>query len=162
MSKEQNILIHPINEEHTWKEQTYDDFVTREEFINRTGIFVTPSHFGYIYDMEWKEAKATGILVDDFVRTYEEEHSGEIVEEQLQGTFKYIISDDYLSCIGDYDDLYDPNIWEIINCLARSHAHEYETKWETIEKYKAVLNDVMQILNRLQLENATPATAMPS
>lgn len=162
MSKERNILINTINKEYTWKEQSYDDFVTREEFINRTGIFVTPSHFYYIYDMEWKEAKETGVSVDDFVRTYEEEHSGEIVEEQLQGTFKYIISDDYLSCIGDYDDLYVPNIWEIINCLARTHAHEYETKWEAINNYKSVLNGVMQLLTKLQLENATPATHFPS
>lgn len=162
MSKEQNILIHPINQEYSWKEQEYEDFVSREEFINRTGIFVTPSHFHYIYDMEWKESKESGTSLDEFIHKYEEEHSGEIVEEQLQGTFKYIISDDYLSCIGDYDDLYYPNIWEIINCLARSHAHECETKWEAIEKYKSVLNDVMQILNRLQLENATPATDIPS
>lgn len=162
MGKEQNILIHQINEEHTWKEHEYKDFVTREEFINRTGIFVTPSYFSYIYDIEWKEAKETGISADDFIREYEENYSGDVVEVPLHGTFKYCISDDNLSCIGDYDTMYDPNIWEIINCLARTHASESESRWETIYNYKSVLNDVMQLLTGLQLENATPATDMQS
>lgn len=154
-------LIHPITEEYSLKEKTYDDFVSREEFINRTGIFVTPSHFSYIYDMEWKEAKEKGISMDGFIDNYEE-NSGQVMEVPLHGTFKYCISDDILSCIGDYDDIYYPNIWEIINCLARTHASESESRQETIYNYKSVLNDVMQLLTRLQLENATPATDIPS
>lgn len=111
--------------------------------------------------MEWSEAKDSGISVDDFVNDYED-NSGEVMEVPLQGTFKYLVSDDYLSCIGDYEDVYDPNIWEIINCLARSLAYEYESKWKTIEQYEAVLNDIMQTLNKVRLANAAPTTAMPS
>lgn len=44
------MLIHPITD-GAYKEEVYKDFVSREEFINRTGIFVTPEYFGYIYDM---------------------------------------------------------------------------------------------------------------
>lgn len=165
-------LIHPIVGQYAWKECAYDDFVTREEFINRTGIFVTPSYFSYIYDEEWKEAKKLGVSVDDFLCDYED-NSGEVMEVPLHGTFKYLISDDYLSCIGDYnyDDgcdacylssIDDPNIWEVINCLARSLENEYESKWEAIGEYKKVLNDVMQTLSRIQLENAESTTSMPS
>lgn len=158
---EQTVIIHPITNEYTWKEPVHDDFVSREEFINRTGIFVTPSYFSYIYDVEWKAAKESDISVDDFITGYED-NSGEVMEVPLQGTFKYIISDDCLSCIGDYEDYYDPNIWELINCLARCHEHEYESRWETIEKYKKVLNAVVSNLEKLQLENSTSVVGLPS
>lgn len=154
-------LIHPITGEYAWKEKGYDDFVSREEFINRTGIFVTPQYFDYIYDMEWKEAKESGKSLDDFIDNYEDDElNGGIAEVPLHGTFKYIVSDDNLSCI--YEDVYEPNIWEIINCLARSHAQEYESKWEAIEKYKSVLEDTMQTLEKCQMLYSEPVTTIPS
>lgn len=154
-------LIHPITGEYAWKEKAYDDFVSREEFVNRTGIFVTSSYFYFIYD-EWKEAKESGTSLDDFINDYEDNKCGEVMEVPLYGTFKYIISDDNLSCIGEYNEddgcgacylssVDEPNIWEIINCLARSHAQEYESKWEAIERYKSVLKDVIQTLEKYQM-----------
>lgn len=156
-------LIHPITEEYSWKEQTYDDFVSREEFINRTGIFVTPQHFDYIYNIHWKEAEISGELLDDFINKFEEnceENCGEVMEVPLHGTFKYLVMDDYLSCIGDYKDVYDPNIWEIINCLARSHEYERELQWEIIEKYKVALIDTMQTLHKYEMLITEPAGMM--
>lgn len=163
-------LIHPITSKHAWKEKVYDDFVSREEFINRTGIFVTPQYFSYIYDMEWKEAKESGKSLDDFVDNYEDcELNGGIAEIPLHGTFKYVISDDNLSCLGDYEDDYDPNIWEIVNCLARCHEQEYDSKWEMIEKYKSILEDVMKnhkeaikLLHEMKLINSEPIATIPS
>lgn len=165
-------LIHPITGEYAWKEQTYDDFVSREEFINRTGIFVTPSQFSYIHDVDWKEAKESETSLDDFINDYED-NCGEVMEVPLHGTFKYIVSDDYLSCIGEYNDgdgcdacylsaFYDPNIWEIINCLARSHAQEYESKWEMIEKYKSMLTEAMNNLEQYKMLLSVPTTGTPS
>ena len=167
-------LIHPITGEYAWKEKEYDDFVLREEFINQTGIFVTPSQFSYIYNVDWKEAKESGTSLDDFINDYED-NCGEVMEVPLQGTFKYLVSDDYLSCIGEYiqddengcDACYlssvdEPNIWEIINCLARSHAQEYESKWEAIEGYKSVLKDAMQTLEKYQMLYAEPTSTIPS
>lgn len=156
-------LIHPITEEHAWKEKVYDDFVSREEFINRTGIFVTPQYFSYIHDIEWEEAKEAGKSLDDFVDNYEDnEFNGGIVEVPLHGTFKYIVSDDNVSCIGDYKDIYDPNIWELINSLARCHEYEYESKWEIIKEYKTVLTDAMNNLEQYQMLLSVPTTAIPS
>ena len=143
-------LIHPIIGEYAWKEQIYDDFVSREEFINRTGIFVTSNQFSYIHNVDWKEAKESSVSMDDFINDYED-NCGEVMEVPLHGTFKYLVSDDYLSCIGDYEDVYEPNVWEIINCLARSHAQEYESKWEAIESYKSVLKDALQKLEEYQV-----------
>lgn len=154
-------LIHPITEEYSWKEQTYDDFISREEFINRTGIFVTPQHFSCIvYGLEWEEAKEQGITAGEFIENYADKYCGNIMEVPLQGTFKYLISDDYLSCIGDYEDVYDPNIWEVINCLARSHEYEYKSKWEMIEKYKVSLTDAMQTLYKYEMLITEPAGMM--
>ena len=161
-------LIHPIINEYAWKEKVYDDFVSREEFINRTGIFVTPQYFDFIYEMEWKEAKESGISMDDFINNFEDE-SGEVMEIPLHGTFKYVISDDNLSCLGDYEDDYDPNIWELANCLARCHEQEYDSKWEMIEKYKSILEDVMknhkeaiELLHEMKLINSEPIATIPS
>lgn len=162
-----NILIHPVevSNKKSWKELVYDDFVSREEFINRTGIFVTPQYFSYVYD-EWRdEAKKLGTTVDEFIDNYEEKCLG-LAEIPLQGTFKYIVMDDYISCIGGYDD---PNIWEIVNCLALVHEREYETKWTTIEAYQKVLDntykslkDAMSILYKYELALSEPSTEIPS
>lgn len=64
-------LIHPVAKD-AWKEPVYEDFVSREEFINRTGIFVTSGHFSYIYNMEWKKAEEVGFSIDDFINNYED------------------------------------------------------------------------------------------
>lgn len=158
-----NTLIHPVENEKSWKEPVYDDFVSREEFINRTGIFVTPQYFRCIYD-EWRdEAKKSGTTtVDEFIDNYEERCLG-LAEIPLQGTFKYIVMDDYISGIGDYED---PNIWEIVNCLALVHEREYETKWETIEAYQKVLDNINKNLKKdamnFRLALLEPTTEIPS
>lgn len=157
-----NTLIHPVENEKSWKEPIYDDFVSREEFINRTGIFVTPQYFSYIYD-EWTDKKKkSGTTVDEFIDNYEERCLG-LAEIPLQGTFKYIVMDDYISGIGDYDD---PNIWEIINCLALVHEREYESKWTTIEAYQKVLDNINKNLKKdamnFRLALLEPTTEIPS
>lgn len=159
------VLIHPITDEYSWKEQTYDGFISREEFINRTGIFITPHYFSCIvYGLEWEEAKEAGKTLDEFIDNYEDgEFNGGVAEIPLYGTFKYIVSDDYLSCIGEYkDEIYNPNIWEIINCLARSHENEFESKYEIIEKYKAALNEAMQTIEKWQMLYSEPAATIAS
>ena len=86
-------LIHPITDS-TYKEPVYKDFVSREEFINRTGIFVSPNYFDYIYDIEYKES---GVSADEFIRDYEEKYSTCIQEIPLQGVLKYEVMDEEIS-----------------------------------------------------------------
>ena len=40
-------LIHPIDKT-AYKETIHENLVSREEFINQTGIFVSPEYFEYI------------------------------------------------------------------------------------------------------------------
>lgn len=147
-------LIHPIDKEFDCKEPVHEDFVSREEFINRTGIFVTPGHFEYIYNIEFRKAN---VSVDEFVNDYEEKYSTCIQEVPLNGTFKYEIMDEDLSCMGLYDDVYEPNLWEIINSLAISYNTEYQSKWEIVEKYRAALEDNLRILDKIKAELSNKA-----
>ena len=128
-------LIHPVTR-GTYKEPVYKDFVPREEFINRTGIFVSPDYFEYIYDMEFKKS---GVGADEFIRNYEAKYSTCIQEIPLQGIFKYEVMDDELNCAGEYDECYEPNIWEIVNALSRNSKAEFEKRYDAIEKYNSVL-----------------------
>lgn len=138
-------LIHPITDS-TYKEPVYKDFVSREEFINRTGIFVSSNYFEYIYDIEYKKS---GVGAEEFIRDYEEKYSTCIQEVLLQGTFKYEVMDEDINCAGVYDDFHEPNIWEIINILARSGKAEFEKRHDVIEKYNSVLDKIFNELDIL-------------
>ena len=129
-SKTEKKLIHPIDTS-VYKEETYNDFVSREEFINRTGIFVSPDYFGYIYDIEFKES---GVSADEFIRDYVEKYSTCIQEIPLQGSFRYEVMDEDVNCVGEYDECHDPNIWEIVNSLAMNSKAEFEKRYNLIEK----------------------------
>lgn len=144
----EDILIHPIEKAYGWKEPIHKDFVSRYEFINRTGVFVTPEHFEYIYDMEYKES---GVSADEFVNNYEKKYSTCIQEVPLHGTFKYEVMDEDLSCVGLYDEIYEANIWEIVNSLAVSYASERQSRWEAVEKCKSALQDTADIIAKMQL-----------
>ena len=146
---EKSCLIHPIDKEFDCKEPVHEDFVSRVEFINRTGIFVTPEYFEYIYDMEFKKAN---VSVDEFVDDYENKYENCIQEVPLNGVFKYEIMDEDLSCMYLYEEDYDPNLWEIINSLAVSYNLEYQSKWEFVEKYRAALEDNLKTLNEIKAE----------
>ena len=137
-------LIHPIMS-GAYKEKTYIDFVSREEFINRTGIFVQPEYFDYIYDIEFK---GSGVSADDFINDYEERYSTCIEEIPLHGTFKYEVMDECINCAGEYDECYEPNIWEIINSLARNSRAEFERRYDVIDKYQN-LPDKMLLLTKV-------------
>lgn len=151
---EKPCLIHPIDKEFDCKEPVHEDFVSREEFINRTGIFVTPEHFEYIYDMKFKESN---VSADEFVDDYEEKYSTCIQEVPLKGTFKYEIMDENLSCMGLYEEEHEPDIWEIVNSLAICCNIEYQSKWEFIEKYRAALEDNLRILDEIKAELSNKA-----
>lgn len=142
-------LIHSIDETSDYKETVHEDFVSRVEFINRTGIFITPEHFEYLYDMKFKKAN---VPADEFINNYEEKYADCIEVIPLNGTFKYELMDEDLSCIGLYESDHDPNIWEIINSLAISYNIEKQSKWEFVEKYKVALENNLKTLNEFKAE----------
>lgn len=119
-----------------------EDFVSREEFIKRTGIFVTPGYFEYIYHKWVDETAKTGISVDDFVDNYEKNHIGQVAETEMNGTFKYLIMDESISCMHDDWDICDPDIWDIVNSLACDLAYEREEKQKAFEKAIEAMENV--------------------
>lgn len=119
-----------------------EDFVTREEFIKRTGIFVTPEYFEHIHNKWVDESEETGISVDDFVDDYEKNHIGQVAETKVNGTFKYLIMDESISCMHDDWDICDPDIWDIVNSLACDLAYERESKQKALKNAMKAMEDV--------------------
>lgn len=134
-------LIHSIDK-MVYKETIHEDFVLREEFINRTGIFVSPEYFEYIYDMEFKKS---GVDANEFVQDYEEKFSTCIQEIPLYGTFKYEVMDEDINCVGEYDEYHEPNIWEIVNALAINSKAEFDRRYAVIEQYNSMIDKVQKI-----------------
>ena len=139
-----NTLIHPTE---TDREPVYKDFISRVDFINQTGIFVTPGYFNIIYD----EFKESGVTINEFINNYEKKYSSCVEELELKGTFKYETIDDDISCVCVYDSdpLYEPNIWEIVNNLAVEYDHQWRSKDEIVEKYQKIIKELQDINARL-------------
>jgi len=138
-----NTLIHPTEID---REPVYEDFISRVDFINQTGIFVTPGYFETIYD----DFKESGVSVDEFVGSYEEKYSTCVQETELKGTFKYETTDDEVSCLCVYDSTYDDlNIWEVVNNLAVEYDHQWRSKDEIVEKYQKIIQELQDINTRL-------------
>lgn len=150
MQKYEEPLIHPDTLSCKFEgELNYEDFVSRHEFINSTGIYVTPMHFYNIY----RKFKESGATAAEFVEHYEEEYADLPVEKiNLQGTFKYEMTD---VCISGIDrnsvDVY-PNIYEIVDALGSAY---YALRTILDEKNK-LINELISEVRKKQL------TAMPS
>jgi len=80
-------------------EKEYSGFVTRREFINQTGVFVSASYFEIIYE-EFKEA---GVPADEFVRDYVDKYAT-YIESDKNNLIRYEISDDEVNAVGCYDN----------------------------------------------------------
>lgn len=147
MNKERNtedqVRIRPYDRTYKPIEPVYANFISRPEFINRTGIFVSPSYYHMVYNA----FKESGVSVDEFVKDYEEKYSTCIVELPLSGTLKYEVQDDDVSRIGSHDD--EPNIWEILDSLAMSQYESWKSKGEISQELFAVLKKAQKINEEL-------------
>ena len=159
-STQKQVLIAPYD---TYKsdEPMHKEFISRIDFINRTGIFVSPSFF----DMIYSAFKESGVAVDEFVRDYEAKYSNCIMKTPLSGTFKYEIQDDDVSCIGIYNDFHEPNIWEIINSLAIAYFEEWKSKGDItresiklLDKMQKANEELISIYRQQELLNKEPNT----
>lgn len=94
-------------------------FVTRKDFINRTGIFVTPDAFLEIC----KEFVEAQISAEDFLARYENDiAAGRIVYLPVIGVVKYMVDDDSVSCISAAEDM-EPSLYEILDSLSCGEAY---------------------------------------
>lgn len=145
-----DLLIHPYDKALKTDELVHEDFISRQEFINRTGIFVTPIYFDMVYD-EFKEAS---VSVDEFVNNYEEKYSICIQSVPLNGSFKYEIQDDEVSCIGVHDSIHEPNIWEIVDSLAMAYYHKWLQADNLAEKYRKIIEKQQKKIEQLKKFNS--------
>lgn len=116
MNKYEEPLIHPDTLSCQIDETDYSEegFVSRHEFTNRTGIYVTPAYFRKVNDQFQK----SGVTVAEFLKQYENKYAAFPVEKiRMEGMFKYLPDDTLLSGANvNSEDVY-PNIWEIIDNL---------------------------------------------
>ncbi len=138
-------LIRPYEEGYKTDEPIHNDFISRQEFINRTGIFVSPMYFDKIYD-DFKESK---VSVDKFVWDYEKKYSTCIQEVPLLGIFKCEVQDDEVSCIGIYDSIHESNIWEIVDSLATAYYHKWLQADNLAERYRKIIEEQQKHINKL-------------
>ena len=127
-------------------EQVYDDFISRREFINHTGVYVSASYFNIVYD----KFKESGLSIDEFVGTFS---SNPMIQEvNLSGTFKYIVDDDTVNGLGTYDDTHEPKVVTDNNHKFKMNGNDVsnaykelqnniDSVWNTAEKMKNAIDD---------------------
>lgn len=71
-----------------------------------------------------------------------------------------LVTDEDLSCIGDYEAVYDSNIREIINCLARWHEYSREFQGAIVDYYEKVLDKSMEVLKEYKVRPEAPGEAV--
>lgn len=59
--KQENLLIGEYDPKFKSDEAVYDDFISRKEFINRTGIYISVMLYGLVYD----DFKESGLSVSE-------------------------------------------------------------------------------------------------
>lgn len=149
MTKDNMLLIKKIRNEN-FDGVEYEDFVSREDFINRTGIFVTPDYFDRVYD-NFCEA---GVSADEFIENYESKYATGIEEAEIHGKFKYEVDDCDITAIGSYDDgLYEPTIWDLMNNLAKRYENECIRGAEVYEMLEEVSERNVSILKKCEQTN---------
>lgn len=142
-----SLLINPTAEP---ADPTYPDFVSLIDFINRTGVFVSPCHFDQVY----KRFKESGVSVNKFIQDYEARYADDVVSVPMSGTFKYEFTDDQISCLGEFkDEDYSATVLEALYSaldLAEYRRKKYQDMLEerkkiedqTAENISAVLEDL--------------------
>ena len=123
--------------------EIHEDFVAREEFIERTGIFVSPQYFEYIYH-NYKEA---GLEAEEFIKNYERKYCTCIVETEIPRVpIKYEVDDDTLTMIGCYDEAYDLTIWDLLNNATMLYAEQRKREEEIHKMYQQHIYDLKKVI----------------
>lgn len=112
-------------------EKEYKGFVTRREFINRTGVFVSAVHFEIIYE-KFKELR---VSADEFVRDYIDKYSDCIISDK-NNLVHFEINDDEVSAVGCYANSVESdelNVLDLLYNMSES-AEYYRTKLFEVRK----------------------------
>lgn len=142
--KDKKMLIGEYMPEIDSGETTYDDFVSRRDFINRTGIYISTAYFAQLYE----DFKKSGVPVDEFVSNYESKYATCVREIPLSGTFKYELADSNANPMGIYleQDPDEANIYERFNALDMDVFYYYQTMTKVLDEANAMIKDLMKRL----------------
>lgn len=149
----QKLLIREAHDDN----KVMDDFISRKDFINRTGIFVT---YDYFHDFVYDEFKEAGLSVDEYVDTFEEKHRIEITEfsKEFKHMALYYDIDSFIA-YSDEDVVCFPECYEFMDIIdARSaiwrenYEDEYKKNQELFdiaEKCMSIIDECRQIIDEL-------------
>lgn len=131
---------------------TYPDFVSLPDFINRTGVFVSPCHFSVIYE----RFKKSGVSAEEFIQDYAAKYAEQIVSIPMCGTFRYEFTDDQISCLGEFkDEDHNANVLEALYSaldLAEYRRQKYDNMLKERKKIEAeVAADISTVLDNLNV-----------
>lgn len=143
------LLINPTTEP---ADPTYPDFVSLPDFINRTGVFVSPCHFDLVYE----RFQESGASVEKFIQDYAAKYADQIVSIPMCGTFRYEFTDDQISCLGEFkDEDHSATVLEALYSaldLAEHRRKKYQDMLEERKKIEAeVAADISTVLDNLKV-----------
>ena len=128
-------------------EPVHDDFISRADFINQTGIFVSPEFFEVIHDV----FVDSGLSVDEFVSTYEDEYSVDVCEIPLNGVFKYESIDLCSYAANDIrPEEEEPNLWEVMDSVVKKAYSEEQDLSNMLNAERAANREAKRIIADLQ------------
>lgn len=123
-----NICISP--------EKEYEGFLSRREFINRTGIFVSASYFEIIY----QNFKETDIPADEFVRDYVDKYSTCIISDR-NNLVHFEINDDEVNAVGCYENPdVELSVLDLLYNLSESVEHYRDEAMELRKRNRQLCN----------------------
>lgn len=136
-----------------YEEPTYDDFLSREQFIAATGVFITQDYYQYIH----RDFLDSGKALDEFISSYVETYKDELYT--TDGSSITI----HLKDLGMHDIWplmdKDPNMIDFLFAATNRIYHLEETLKQTtklLEQGVEVTNEMLELLNELSLAQLPP------
>ena len=118
-----------------------EGFIGRREFVNRTGILVSPN----MYDENCKDFIKLDKSVAEFLRDFKRNKKNAIRVLELTGKLKYLQYDCVMDGYGwqlDEKERYNPSIYEIVDCLLRNSCLFHNQLIESSRELQAICNDL--------------------
>lgn len=119
--------------------------LTREAFMKKTGLFVSPLYFDMI-QLEYKEYQ--GESPEAFCTDWINNNKYSIVETELSGKLKYVIDDDSLTALGNSNvpDVEDLTALDIIENLCSDIKNLHDLCSEKDKDIKSLLDASQNLL----------------
>lgn len=144
-------LLGIYGEVNALEEKNTSDFMSRRDFVNAVGIYVTPEYFRTIYK-EWKDSGATP---EQFAANFTKNHSGEINEVPLTGAFRYMMQDLAISGVDLGITERIPSFLESMDLLAQALYHKSLYADGMVKEYRNLTKDMCAEIIRTKERNGS-------